>query len=143
MPGRTVADNVSTRLRRHLADRGLTQDAFAAEIGRSQSTISRWIKGDFTWPASDLLAVARTLGVDVAELYAGVEPASSSAPSGTEAVASELVWPHHYAVDRVMCGWSGQRARSATCPAGCGVEPVEVTPLLPKDLGPAESERAS
>ena len=70
-----------------MARRSINQVALAEAIGLTQPAVSRRLSGVVQWSASELLAVARTLGVDVAELYAGVEPASSAAPTGTEAVA--------------------------------------------------------
>lgn len=74
MPGRRVADNVADHLRSYLLDRGLTQEQFALEVGRTQSVISNWVNAKYTWPADELGRIARVLNVPVADLYAGVEP---------------------------------------------------------------------
>lgn len=72
MPRRTIADNVSQRVRAYLQDRSLTQVEFAAQVGRSQSTVSRWINGGSTWPAHELLFLAQVLGIPVTDFYEGV-----------------------------------------------------------------------
>lgn len=87
MPRRTVADNVSERVRAYLQANALTQEAFAAQVGRSQSAVSRWIKGDSTWPAHELLFLAQSLGVPVTAFYEGVAPDGAPAREASGSAA--------------------------------------------------------
>jgi transcriptional regulator with XRE-family HTH domain len=67
-----------------MALRRMSQRELAAQLSIGQATLSDRQRNN-SWRAVDLPAVARALGVDVAALYEGVEPATAS--SGSEAVA--------------------------------------------------------
>lgn len=70
---------ISDNVRAEAGRRGLRTNAQLGErIGLSQRSVSRRMVGETPWTADELLRVARVLGVDVATLYAGVEPTTAT-----------------------------------------------------------------
>lgn len=57
-----------------MARQRVSQTELARALGMTQPGVSRRIRGDVSWSADELIRVAATLGVPVAELYVGVEP---------------------------------------------------------------------
>jgi transcriptional regulator with XRE-family HTH domain len=60
---------------------GESQTALAAELGVSQTQISRRQSGTATWSLADCEAVAAHYGIDVLELLAGPTRATEALPS--------------------------------------------------------------
>ncbi|WP_366918371.1 helix-turn-helix domain-containing protein [Acetobacter senegalensis] len=60
-----------------LKERGKTQAQLAAQIGVSEPTVSRWVRGSAFIPTQMLRAVSRALGVPLEELVPDDEGVAS------------------------------------------------------------------
>lgn len=61
-------DRVAELIRRHRVERGLTQAALAKKVGVSVRTVQKWETGAQRPKNSNLLRLARILGLDPADL---------------------------------------------------------------------------
>lgn len=59
---------VAEEIRAAMARRRISQSALAGAIGRSQSGVSRRLKGETPFDVNELVAIARVLDVPVAQL---------------------------------------------------------------------------
>lgn len=60
-----------------MARRGLSQTALAGHIGKSQTAVSKRLKGETPFDINELATVAAVLGVPLAALTEGVEGAAA------------------------------------------------------------------
>ncbi|TDC01858.1 XRE family transcriptional regulator [Micromonospora fluostatini] len=67
---------ISTQVRALLDERSLSGSELARRIGASQSYVSRRLRGEVPWRASDLGRIAKVVNVPVADL---VDPARTTA----------------------------------------------------------------
>lgn len=68
---------VAERVRTAMRERGIVQTALAAELGRSQTAISRRLTGEVPFDVNELDDIARVLGVDVVDLMPGAGQVAS------------------------------------------------------------------
>jgi transcriptional regulator with XRE-family HTH domain len=69
-PRRTALRELGSRVREHRHRRGLTQETLAASLRMSVAYVSLIERGGRNPPYTTVLAIARTLHVDPAELFA-------------------------------------------------------------------------
>lgn len=77
-PSTLIATNWGTRLRQRRVDQGLTQETFAELVGRDQTTISRYERGEGPWTPEAMLLLAVALDTTVSALFpwpVGIEEA--------------------------------------------------------------------
>lgn len=77
-PSALIANNWGTRLRERRAELNLTQETFAELVGRDQTTISRYERGEGPWTPEAMLLFAVALDTTVAVLFpwpVGIEEA--------------------------------------------------------------------
>lgn len=82
----TPEAQISGRVRALLAERDISGSELARRLGLTQSYVSRRLRDDVPWRASDLALIARELGVDVSQLLPvggddGVVPPGTPPPS--------------------------------------------------------------
>lgn len=94
-PATRIAKNWGARLHDRRRDQGLTQETFADMVGRDQTTISRYERGEGPWTPEAMLLFAVALDTTVAALFpwpVGIEEAEKfrqiSSTKPTAAVAS-------------------------------------------------------
>lgn len=94
-PSTRVASNWGTRLRQRRIEQALTQETFADLVGRDQTTISRYERGEGPWTPETMLTFAVALDTTVSALFPwpiGIEEAEKyrqlSAAKPRAAVAS-------------------------------------------------------
>lgn len=63
-----AAARVGANVRAEMAREGVTQTALANSLGRSQSGLSKRLRGVVPFSVADLVDIAEVLGVDVATL---------------------------------------------------------------------------
>lgn len=59
---------IGKRIRKHREERGMTPDAFSAEIGVDLSAVYRWEKGSRVPDVVTLLRIAKVLGIELKDL---------------------------------------------------------------------------
>jgi len=77
-------------LQRLLAERQLTQQALATELGVTASTVSRWLTRAQGMPFGTLRRICAYLGVRVEDLFVERRPAGGGAGGGAEALTARL-----------------------------------------------------
>jgi transcriptional regulator with XRE-family HTH domain len=109
---------------------GLSQLEVARRIGRPQSIVSRWERGDRDPTPADVVALCAVLGVDPAELLAVSAPSVSARRRGSRSLTPRL---------RVAFGVRLRLAREEQ-----RLDPLEVhqrTGITPYELRRAEEAR--
>ncbi len=69
------------KLKTYLKDNGISHDAFAKEVGATQATITRYVRGD-RFPAPDMIvriAVATKGMISASDWYSSLTPAGFDA----------------------------------------------------------------
>lgn len=77
-PSERIAKEWGVALRQERQRKGFTQMTFAAAVGRDQTTISRYERGEGPWTPEVMLSFAVALGTTVTKLFhwpVGIEDA--------------------------------------------------------------------
>jgi transcriptional regulator with XRE-family HTH domain len=86
--------HVGERIRLRRTEAGLTQEQLAAALGISYQQVQKYETGANRVSAGRMLEIARTLGIDVADLFEGLEDDTAGvalAHGGHQRAAIELV----------------------------------------------------
>ena len=67
-----LSDNVRAEMARHR----ITQTELAQALELSQSAVSRRLKGESEWTASEVMRLAQLFGIDPGRLFDSVRPAA-------------------------------------------------------------------
>lgn len=107
MRSMTIAD----RVRELIGDRGLTQAAFAAEIGLDATKLSKSLSGVRRFSSLDLALIAEASGVSVDWLVTGDEQplAAAARASAGSAAAEAMALAKHYGLVRADLAELGYR----------------------------------
>jgi transcriptional regulator with XRE-family HTH domain len=80
-PASPLDKRIGERVAARMREANVTQTQLGAAIGTDQGSTSRRIRGLIAWKASDVEVAAQLLGVSVAYLMSGDEPAADQAAS--------------------------------------------------------------
>lgn len=72
-PGNSIAQQVREALVRARVDQGMTQDALAKKLGKQQSFVSNYERGERRIDVGEFVELSAALGVDAASLLSAIE----------------------------------------------------------------------